>query len=113
MSYQMSTRKNLCLRQHFDTKKTAVVVTYCKRGRRLIKIKGCLIELVEQVILRCKAYEPIPLLCRHRFAGVDMWIRVKGDGHTSQIYAMRQSIAKAPVTSYQKYVDEHVTTDTF
>nr|GMD81092.1 40S ribosomal protein S16-like [Ipomoea batatas] len=35
-----------------------------------------------------------------------MRIRVKGGGHTSQIYAIRQSIAKALVAFYQKYVDE-------
>ncbi|KAL6991297.1 hypothetical protein U1Q18_009414 [Sarracenia purpurea var. burkii] len=33
-------------------------------------------------ILRCNVYEPIPLLYRYRFIGVDMWICVKGDGHT-------------------------------
>ncbi|POO02230.1 Ribosomal protein [Trema orientale] len=92
--------------QCFGRKKTAVAVTYCKRGRGLIKINGCPIELVEPEILRFKAYEPILLLGRHRFAGVDMRIRVKGGGHTSQIYAIRQSIAKALVAFYQKYVDE-------
>ncbi|KAG5014796.1 hypothetical protein JHK82_020479 [Glycine max] len=92
--------------QCFGRKKTAVAVTYCKRGRGLIKINGCPIELVEPEILRFKAFEPILLLGRHRFAGVDMRIRVKGGGHTSQIYAIRQSIAKALVAYYQKYVDE-------
>ncbi|WRX21239.1 Small ribosomal subunit protein uS9 - like 4 [Theobroma cacao] len=92
--------------QCFGRKKTAVAVTYCKRGRGLIKINGCPIELVEPEILRYKAYEPILLLGRHRFAGVDMRIRVKGGGHTSQIYAIRQSIAKALVAFYQKFVDE-------
>ncbi|KAF8377569.1 hypothetical protein HHK36_030951 [Tetracentron sinense] len=92
--------------QCFGRKKTAVAVTYCKRGRGLIKINGCPIELVEPEILRYKAYEPILLLGRQRFAGVDMRIRVRGGGHTSQIYAIRQSIAKALVAYYQKYVDE-------
>ncbi|KAH8500375.1 hypothetical protein POPTR_008G150000v4 [Populus trichocarpa] len=92
--------------QCFGRKKTAVAVTHCKRGRGLIKINGCPIELVEPEILRFKAYEPILLLGRQRFAGVDMRIRVKGGGHTSQIYAIRQSIAKALVAFYQKYVDE-------
>jgi len=92
--------------QCFGRKKTAVAVTHCKRGRGLIKINGSPIELVEPEILRFKAYEPILLLGRHRFAGVDMRIRVKGGGHTSQIYAIRQSIAKALVAFYQKYVDE-------
>uniref|UniRef100_A0A0A0L661 Uncharacterized protein n=1 Tax=Cucumis sativus TaxID=3659 RepID=A0A0A0L661_CUCSA len=44
-------------------------------------------------------------LLQARFSGVDMRIRVKG-GHTLQIYAIRQSIAKALVAFYQKYVDE-------
>lgn len=83
--------------QCFGRKKTAVAVTHCKRGRGLIKINGCPIELVEPEILRFKAYEPILLLERQRFAGVDMRIRVKGGGHTSQIYAIRQSTAKALV----------------
>ncbi|OAE22204.1 hypothetical protein AXG93_1904s1010 [Marchantia polymorpha subsp. ruderalis] len=81
-------------------------VTYCKKGRGLIKINGCPIELVEPEILRYKAFEPILLLGRQRFANVDMRIRVRGGGFTSQIYAIRQSIAKALVAYYQKYVDE-------
>ncbi|CAH9093073.1 unnamed protein product [Cuscuta europaea] len=35
-----------------------------------------------------------------------MRIRVNGGGHTAQIYAIRQSIAKALVAFYQKFVDE-------
>ena len=92
--------------QCFGRKKTAVAVAHCKRGRGLIKINGCPIELVEPEILRYKAYEPVLLLGRHRFAGVDIRIRVRGGGHTSQIYAIRQAIAKALVSFYQKYVDE-------
>jgi len=37
---------------------------------------------------------------------VDIRVRVKGGGYTSQIYAVRQAIAKAIVAYYQKYVDE-------
>ena len=92
--------------QCFGRKKIVVAVTYCKRGRGLININGCPIELVEPEILRYKAVEPILLLGRHHFAGVDMRTRLKGGGHTSQIYAIRQSIAKALVAFYQKYVDE-------
>merc|ERR1712190_109016 len=33
-------------------------------------------------------------------------LRVKGGGHVSQMYAVRQAIAKAVVAYYQKYVDE-------
>ncbi|RHZ03343.1 hypothetical protein DYB31_008762, partial [Aphanomyces astaci] len=37
---------------------------------------------------------------------VDIRIRVKGGGHTAQIYAIRQAIAKSLVAYHQKYVDE-------
>jgi small subunit ribosomal protein S16e len=33
-------------------------------------------------------------------------VRVTGGGHTSQVYAIRQAIAKSIVAYYQKYVDE-------
>ena len=39
-------------------------------------------------------------------ANVDIRVRVSGGGHTSQIYAIRQAIAKSIVAYYQKYVDE-------
>jgi small subunit ribosomal protein S16e len=41
-----------------------------------------------------------------KFANVDIRVRVKGGGHTSQVYAIRQAIAKGIVAYYQKYVDE-------
>ena len=34
-------------------------------------------------------------------------MRVSGGGQTSQIYAIRQAIAKAIVAYYQKFVDEY------
>ncbi|CAH9125790.1 unnamed protein product [Cuscuta epithymum] len=92
--------------QCYGRKKTAVAVSQCKRGRGLIKINGSPIELIQPDTLRYKALEPILLLGRNRFAGVDIRIRVKGGGQTSQIYAIRQSISKALVSFYQKYMDE-------
>mmetsp|Transcript_8791 Transcript_8791/g.16309 ORF Transcript_8791/g.16309 Transcript_8791/m.16309 type:complete len:92 (+) Transcript_8791:349-624(+) len=46
------------------------------------------------------------LLGKEKFSGLDLRCRVKGGGHVSQIYAVRQAIAKAIVAYYQKYVDE-------
>ncbi|MFS7970913.1 putative ribosomal protein S9 [Helianthus anomalus] len=92
--------------QCFGRKKTAVAVTHCKGGRGLIKVNGAPIELLQPEILRTKAFEPILLIGRSKFAAVDMRIRVKGGGHTSQIYAIRQSISKVLVAYYQKFVDE-------
>jgi len=92
--------------QTFGRKKSAIAVSYCKKGRGLIKINGCPIELVEPDLLRYKVFEPILLLGRERFSLMDLRIRVKGGGYTSQIYAIRQAIAKSVVAYYQKYVDE-------
>ena len=72
--------------QAFGRKKNAVAVSYCKKGRGLIKINGSPIELVEPVLLRYKVFEPILLLGRERFSIMDLRIRVKGGGYTSQIY---------------------------
>ena len=80
--------------QTFGRKKSAVAVSYCKKGRGLIKINGCPIELVEPEMLRYKVFEPILLLGRERFANVDIRLRVKGGGYTSQIYAIRQALAR-------------------
>merc|ERR1712141_976924 len=56
--------------------------------------------------LSMKIMEPVLLLGKERFAGVDIRVRVKGGGHVSQMYAIRQAISKAIVSYYQKYVDE-------
>lgn len=58
-------------------------------------------------ILRFKVYEPLLIIGLDKFAGVDIRVRVTGGGHTSQIYAIRQAIAKSIVAYYQKFVDEH------
>jgi len=41
-----------------------------------------------------------------KFSSIDIRVRVKGGGTTSQVYAIRQAIAKGVVAYYQKYVDE-------
>ncbi|CRK31131.1 hypothetical protein BN1723_019294, partial [Verticillium longisporum] len=52
-------------------------------------------------------YEPLLVLGLDKFADVDIRVRVSGGGHTSQIYAIRQAIAKSLIAWYQKFVDEH------
>lgn len=93
--------------QVFGRKKNAVAVALCKgHGKGLIKVNGSPLALLEPATLRIKTMEPIMLLGKERFANLDIRIRVKGGGHTSQIYAIRQAIAKAVVAYYQKFVDE-------
>lgn len=67
---------------------------------------GTPLELVQPEALRYKAFEPLLLLGKARWGFLDIRLRVKGGGHVSQVYAIRQAIAKAIVTYYQKNVDE-------
>ncbi|KAK9918018.1 hypothetical protein WJX75_000583 [Coccomyxa subellipsoidea] len=92
--------------QTFGRKKNAVAVAYVKRGTGLLKLNGSPLELVQPDTLRWKVMEPVLLLGKQRFEGVDIRIRASGGGHVSQIYAIRQAIAKGLVAYYQKYVDE-------
>lgn len=128
----MSTPTAVPAVQCFGRKKSAVAVAYCKKGKGLVKLNGSPIELVQPEILRYKVFEPILLLGQDAFAHVDIRIRCKGGGYTSQIYAIRQvcrlqrvatyraslltrqrtrclfaqAIAKSLVAYYQKFVDE-------
>merc|ERR1712080_631060 len=105
-SKMAETKEPLQSVQVFGRKKTATAVAYCKRGKGLIKVNGRPLELVEPTALQFKLMEPVLLLGKDRFADVDIRIRVKGGGHTSQIYAIRQALSKSLVAYYQKYVDE-------
>jgi small subunit ribosomal protein S16e len=62
------------------------------------------LDLVQPEILRVKVQEPLLVLGKAPFEIMDIRIRVKGGGHTSQIYAIRQAIAKAAIAYYQKCV---------
>merc|ERR1712002_308562 len=92
--------------QVYGRKKTATAVAHCKRGKGLIKVNGRALDTVEPAPLRVKIEEPLMLLGKQRFEGVDIRIRVRGGGHIAQIYAIRQALSKALVAYYQKYVDE-------
>ena len=93
--------------QTFGRKKNATAVAYCKRGKGLLKVNGRPLEEVEPKALQYKLQEPILLLGKDRFADVDIRIRVKGGGHTSQIYAIRQALSKSLVAYYQKCKYKH------
>ena len=44
--------------------------------------------MVEPEILKYKVYEPILIVGKDKFAGVDIRVRVKGGGPVSQVYGM-------------------------
>eukprot|EP00879_Flechtneria_rotunda_P000217 GHRR01000291.1.p1 GENE.GHRR01000291.1~~GHRR01000291.1.p1 ORF type:complete len:145 (+),score=45.66 GHRR01000291.1:69-503(+) len=92
--------------QTFGRKKSAVAVAYAKPGKGLVKLNGIPLELIKPEALGHKVFEPLLLLGKQRWGFLDIRLRVKGGGHVSQIYALRQAIAKAIIAYYQKYVDE-------
>ncbi|MCJ1277689.1 40S ribosomal protein S16 [Puttea exsequens] len=88
--------------QCFGKKKTATAA-----GKGLVKVNGKPLALTQPEILRFKVYEPLLVVGLDKFANVDIRVRVSGGGQTSQIYAVRQALAKSIVAYYQKYVDEY------
>eukprot|EP00073_Rattus_norvegicus_P054183 XP_017456583.1 PREDICTED: uncharacterized protein RGD1564574 [Rattus norvegicus] len=93
----MPSKGPLQFMQIFRCKKTATGVAHCKPGNGLIKVNGRPLEMTEPRTLQCKLLEPVLLLGKERFAGVDIRVRVKGGDHVAQIYAIRLSISKALV----------------
>ncbi|GAA93579.1 uncharacterized protein L969DRAFT_95775 [Mixia osmundae IAM 14324] len=98
--------------QTFGKKKTATAVALCKAGKGLIRVNGTPIHLIEPQLLRFKVYEPVLVLYNkatssgaNPFESVDIRVRVTGGGHTSQVYAVRQALAKAVVAYTAKYQD--------
>jgi len=91
--------------QTFGKKKTATAVAYTKEGRGLIHVNGSPISNLRPEILRFKVYEAVLAAGEDNFAYIDIRLRVKGGGHTSQVYALRQAIAKAVVAYHAKYID--------
>ena len=53
--------------------------------------------LTSSALLRYKVYEPVLVVGSEKFANIDIRLRVKGGGHVSQLYALRQAIAKGIV----------------
>eukprot|EP01059_Diplonema_ambulator_P014955 TRINITY_DN259_c0_g2_i1.p2 TRINITY_DN259_c0_g2~~TRINITY_DN259_c0_g2_i1.p2 ORF type:complete len:148 (+),score=55.25 TRINITY_DN259_c0_g2_i1:57-500(+) len=92
--------------QTYGKKKHAIAVVTCQKGRGMIRVNGIPLNNVKPEGLRLKLQEPILLAGKAKFRSVDMRLRVRGGGHTSQIFAIRQAIAKAIVAYYQKFVDE-------
>ena len=88
--------------QTYGRKKTATAVAHCKRGTGLIKLNGQPLDLVQPQVLKQKVYEPLLILGEERFSQIDIRIRVQGGGSVSQLYAIRQAIAKGIVAFYQK-----------
>ncbi|UZJ56204.1 hypothetical protein CBS101457_005524 [Exobasidium rhododendri] len=89
----------------YGKKKTSTAVAHCKEGKGLVHIGGTPIGLIEPESLRLKALEPLLVVGLDKFNPVDIRVRVSGGGHVSQVYAIRQAIAKSLVAYYAKNFD--------
>ena len=72
----------------------------------MVRVNGVPLELLEPEVLRVKVFEPLLLLGQKRVNMMDVRIRVRGGGHTCQVYAIRQALAKGIVAFHQKFIDE-------
>jgi small subunit ribosomal protein S16e len=92
--------------QTFGRKKNALAVALCKSGKGVMRVNGVPVDIVEPAVFRRKVLEPWSILGPEKFQKLDVRVRVRGGGYTSQVYAIRMAIARAVVAFYQKYVDE-------
>ena len=90
----------------FGKKKNATAVATCTQGTGSIRVNGKALGLIEPESLRIKAFEPILLVGGNKFKDVNIRVRVQGGGPSTQVFAVRQAIAKAILAFYQKYHDE-------
>ena len=102
----MSQNTEKKLVQTFGRKKNATAVACVSTGQGFIRVNGKAIELIEPQSMRLKVFEPILLLGGNRFKNLNIRVRVRGGGSTSQCQAIRQAIAKGIVAFYQKYNEE-------
>jgi small subunit ribosomal protein S16e len=80
--------------QTFGRKKNGLAVATVKAGTGVIRVNGSPLDIIEPAPLRIKVYEPVLLLGTKTFANVDIRVRSRGGGYTTQIYAIRQAIAR-------------------
>ena len=92
--------------QTFGKKKNATAVAICRPGRGNIRVNGKSLNIIEPISMKMKVFEPILLLGQDRFKNLNIKIRVRGGGSTSQVLAVRQAIAKSVIAYVQKYEDE-------
>merc|ERR1712227_951959 len=79
------------VRSSIRRKKTATAVAHCRSGQGLIKVNGKPLEQIEPKALQYKLQEPVLVVGKERFAGIDIRVRVSGGGRIAQIYAIRQA----------------------
>ncbi|KAL0620632.1 40S ribosomal protein S16 [Plecturocebus cupreus] len=74
-----------CSQTFFGCKKRATDVTHCKRGNGLITVNRWPLQMIQE---QNKLLEPVLLLGKERFAGVNICVHVKAGSHVAQICAV-------------------------
>nr|XP_054391566.1 40S ribosomal protein S16-like [Pongo abelii]XP_054391567.1 40S ribosomal protein S16-like [Pongo abelii]XP_054391568.1 40S ribosomal protein S16-like [Pongo abelii]XP_054391569.1 40S ribosomal protein S16-like [Pongo abelii] len=91
--------------QVFGQRKMTTAMAGRNHGSGLMEVNRRPLEMMKPCTLHYKLLELVLLLGKERFAGRDIHVLVKGDGQMAQIHAICQSISKALVACYQKYVE--------
>jgi small subunit ribosomal protein S16e len=68
-------------------------------------VNGCPLDIIKPDILRLKLVEVINVLGLERLSRFDLKIITHGGGQVSQIYAIRQALARAVLAFYAKFAD--------
>lgn len=71
-----------------------------------LKINHVGLSLIQDAFMRCKLNELIIVLGMENLENLHVDIHVRGGGHVSQVYAVRQAFAKGIIAFYSKFVDE-------
>ena len=85
--------------QVYGRKKTANAVATCKSGKGLIKVNGKPLEQIEPKALQFKLQEPLLIVGKEKFAGVDIRIRVSGK---FLFYAVKPSLLRGLIFVFQR-----------
>merc|ERR1712160_106740 len=80
--------------QCFGRKKNATAVAHVCSGAGYIRVNGKALELLEPATMRMK------------FNELNIRVRVRGGGPTTQVMAIRQAICKGVISYNQKFGDE-------
>ncbi|KAH0577179.1 Ribosomal protein S16 [Spironucleus salmonicida] len=80
-------------------KKTAVARAIISNGKGEIRVNNVPLSLIRPEILREKAMEAVALVGEKNLSHININITVRGGGYVSQLYAVRQAIAKSIVAS--------------